>query len=1052
MSANPPSPATSELQAEMTVAELEELFNRTKTVLEDEENYNLLTICENIQLSWPSISKMEGSLREVSNGTLEDLIKKYPEEEAVTLWTAIIASRSYKLMSAILEERTALLQSVRSPEGYMQVLESQGICEEERLEAQSIVQSFFQEVDNYKGPLSQTLREVTRTVDMYKKKVQLIFRESVNILKDPVFWEERKFFMQSADLADLATAKRGFSIRDLSALDPDLIQNLEVLSSDARGEVQRVSILPREFLTVQEPRDIPHVQGGPGGGAKGKEGDAKSGASSISTLSPQQQRMKAKLLKRLVEGKAQVELLQGKPVSGSQGEVCTKMSEAFEKEMERLQKLPLLESSPAEREELDDMYGDIEDCMEELQALAQLVLPEERVRQSGNYGSGSQKPSNSFLKVAPVKARRLTATSTDYLGWREETRKLLTVINYSPTQSVFFVYDSCIEKALSDQFRSEYSDQINVVEDVFKILDDQFINPSRDFDSFAEKLSNLPKCTDESYEETVLLITFLKSKFASTTNDTLSSAIWNYSNYSKFTAKLPPFLEREVFALVVGNANQSCGTPAEWDPVLKHLMNQLTFLRNRPNYNVERFIELKAIHEKGKKMTVGMAKVSQEKKFVSEKPKHSNGVSKPVRVHANVAVAQAVRPPPVCHICSQAHYWRKCDILTDPTKIASVAQTLTDKKFCLKCVRPLGVCKNTCTGQFKLKNGAMMSTVCRDCTDPSRHWQICMCRGEKTGVLVCSSVVSSQGKTAGSSGIGSTKMLTEMIEFTTPGSDKTVTRMVMYDSGCGDSLMNQNTMVKHSHDFKLFNDVTMFAFNQSRSRNSMMLQHTLYAKHHDTLTEIKGLAVPSIPRVVSDTVKIPEIWMNRLNVQEINSEGKECDLLIGLDMGDLQPLFRSHISFKGEILSLWISQLTGSYLIGGKSASNLSFVRKGVGVNLVQDLSHLPPLFEGPPAPLTDKEGTGTGESDREQKGLDSKQTESLVEMVCLDNCVEKDTIVGEVKIDLDHDLRADVGRSPSDLPVVQPALVDLDLVSVKLNSEQEENPSGDVWLIVTLT
>ena len=66
--------------------------------------------------------------------------------------------------------------------------------------------------------------------------------------------------------------------------------------------------------------------------------------------------------------------------------------------------------------------------------------------------------------------------------------------------------------------------------------------------------------------------------------------------------------------------------------------------------------------------------------------------------------------------------------------------------------------------------------------------------------------------------------------------------------------------------------------------------------------------------------------------------------------------------------------------------------------------------------------------------------------MVGLDNCVEKDTIVGEVRIDLDHDLRADVRRSPSDLPVIQPALVDLDLVSVKLNSEQKENPSGDVW------
>ena len=125
----------------------------------------------------------------------------------------------------------------------------------------------------------------------------------------------------------------------------------------------------------------------------------------------------------------------------------------------------------------------------------------------------------------------------------------------------------------------------------------------------------------------------------------------------------------------------------------------------------------------------------------------------------------------------------------------------------------------------------------------------------------------------------------------------------------------------------------------------MMLQHHLVAKHQGTLTKLKGLAVPSIPRVVADIVRVPEIWKDRLSVKEIITKGKECDLLIGLDRGDLQPLFMSHISFEGEILSLWISQLSGSYLIGGKSASNLSFVRKGVGVNLVQDLIHLPPPF-----------------------------------------------------------------------------------------------------------
>ena len=321
MSSNPPSPATSELQAEMTLSELEEWLQRTKTVLEDEGNYTPLMICESIQVSWPSVNRMEESMRELSNGALEDLIKKYPGEPAGTLWTAIIASRSYKQVSAILEERTALLQSCRSPEGYLLILETPGVLEEDRLEAKKKVNSFFQEVDNYKGPLNQTLREATRIVDSYKKKIQLVFRESVNNLKEPVYWNETKFFMQSADLADLCQVKRGFSIRSLLNLDPDLISNLEVLSIDGLSAVKRVSILPREFPTVQEPREFPHEQGGPGGEEKERDLESRSGSSSCSSLSPQQVRMKKNLKKLLVEAKAQVVLLHGKPVSGSQGEV-----------------------------------------------------------------------------------------------------------------------------------------------------------------------------------------------------------------------------------------------------------------------------------------------------------------------------------------------------------------------------------------------------------------------------------------------------------------------------------------------------------------------------------------------------------------------------------------------------------------------------------------------------------------------------------------------------------------------------------------------------------
>ena len=153
-------------------------------------------------------------------------------------------------------------------------------------------------------------------------------------------------------------------------------------------------------------------------------------------------------------------------------------------------------------------------------------------------------------------------------------------------------------------------------------------------------------------------------------------------------------------------------------------MDQFTFLRNRPTYRVERFLELKLIHEKGSIVSVGGTKVNQERKLSPDKSKHFQ-TGRSNRVSASAAVV--VRKPPVCHICSKEHYWRLCDELKDPTMIASVAQALSDKNFCLKCVRPQAICAGTCTGTYNLKDGTVISTTCRSCTDESRHFKICMC-------------------------------------------------------------------------------------------------------------------------------------------------------------------------------------------------------------------------------------------------------------------------------------------------------------------------------------
>ena len=132
------------------------------------------------------------------------------------------------------------------------------------------------------------------------------------------------------------------------------------------------------------------------------------------------------------------------------------------------------------------------------------------------------------------------------------------------------------------------------------------------------------------------------------------------------------------------------------------------------------------------------------------------------RVHANVV--STVQNPPTCHICGHQHFWRLCDKLKDPDKIAEIVQNLADKSYCLRCVRPQAVCGGRCTGSFKRKDGVLISTVCRTCTDSSRHYVLCDCRAEQGSVVQSGAVFVKPRRQESSVNfrtVGTTRMLTE---------------------------------------------------------------------------------------------------------------------------------------------------------------------------------------------------------------------------------------------------------------------------------------------------
>ena len=128
------------------------------------------------------------------------------------------------------------------------------------------------------------------------------------------------------------------------------------------------------------------------------------------------------------------------------------------------------------------------------------------------------------------------------------------------------------------------------VDDVFNLLDREYINPSRDFATFMSQVERLPECSDTSHEEIVMLISFMKGRLVATKKDFLLSSIWNFATFKTFTSKLPPHLFREVYTLVKGNEGKGAGTVEQWEPVLEHLMNSLDFHRNSATYSMERFL------------------------------------------------------------------------------------------------------------------------------------------------------------------------------------------------------------------------------------------------------------------------------------------------------------------------------------------------------------------------------------------------------------------------------------------------------------------------------
>ena len=180
-------------------------------------------------------------------------------------------------------------------------------------------------------------------------------------------------------------------------------------------------------------------------------------------------------------------------------------------------------------------------------------------------------------------------------------------------------------------------------------------------------------------------------------------------------------------------------------------------------------------------------------------------------------------------------------------------------------------------------------------------------------------------------------MLTESVDFCIPGSSRIITRTVLYDAGCADSMVRVSSMVEGSHNFDVFRNVQVEAFNGNRERYSEIKQHLLVVKQGNTLTELRVLGVPTLPSTCACSIIIPEVWKDKFGASKLSTTSKPIDMLLGMDVSPYLPKFISHVEVNGEFLSLWQSHLTKAFLIGGKSPQHLSFSGNSiVGARFVQ--------------------------------------------------------------------------------------------------------------------
>ena len=338
------------------------------------------------------------------------------------------------------------------------------------------LENFEQLVTAATDEIDKILSIIYQTRLKEKGAVEEVIRQIQRQLHTLSFWKKRRFLLSKADIAVILTRKPRLNVSGLQDLPCGPSSQLLLMENALKAERLRI----QKLINVGDKK------------AKTKEKDDneddRGSEASSTTLSTQCAKIVA--LKRAV---VDAESFLGSEEGQGKDPFHLKKLEIFERTLglqlrttERLQTNRGL--GPLEQEEIDDWLAQGQVAISEICTCESCCTP------ASDSPPGYSKPKSAKLKFKHIIPQKFGRNPGEYLTWKRETKRLTNVFELTGEMALLFLLENCLEQTVRKDLKKVYTDKMHEVEDMFNLLDREYINPSRDFNTFINQVERLPEC------------------------------------------------------------------------------------------------------------------------------------------------------------------------------------------------------------------------------------------------------------------------------------------------------------------------------------------------------------------------------------------------------------------------------------------------------------------------------------------------------------------------------------------------------------------------------